>query len=216
MTLYAIWCYTPVAIPVTVRYDLNGGLSNKPDDQTSWMDMALQLSKTKPAWDGQHEFLGWSENSTDKKAEFQPGETVRFQRNTTLYAVWKANYKITEGNGSTWKGDKKTRLRFVANGNMNYFHHLQIDGKSVPNGQYELSSGSTVVVLKADYLKNLSEGTHTIRFAYLDGNADGEFLIRKKVPQTGDTARPWLWAGMILAGTAAVSMVLKRRRRITK
>lgn len=215
-TLYALWYYTPSGTPVTVTYDLNGGLTGRPDVQTAPPDYPLALSTIRPAWDGQHTFLGWGLNKKDTKALYSPGEKVRFQRDTVLYAIWDINYRITEGNGAEWKRGSGTGLRFVADGNILYFHALLIDGNVVSRDSYTLSEGSTVIVLSEKYLKTLKTGTHSIRFRYYDGNADGSFTVSPKpVPKTGDPADFPLWIGLVLLGLAGIggAAAMKRRKR---
>ena len=212
-TLYAVWYYLPSGIPIRITYDLNGGLSNLPEDQETYVDLFFTLSTQKPAWDGQHIFLGWSPNRNDTTPMYQPGQRIRFHWNTKLYAIWKTKYRITQGNGSTWKTNSSRGLRFVANGSLTYFRHLEIDGKIVAEKDYILTSGSTIADLKRDYLKGLSVGTHSIRFRYSDGCADGTFTVKKRIPSTGDTANFTLYAGLILLGLAGIGIPILRRRR---
>ena len=221
LMLYAVWGFSPVDMPVHITYDMNGGGdSQKPSGQWippgSWM----KISDTVPTWDGQHTFLGWSVSGSSKTAEYKPGENARFDKDTVLYAVWKIAYTITEGNGSEWQQKSEKGLKFVADGNIQYFSTLLIDGHPLDSSMYTLESGSTVVTLKPDYLENLASGRHTIRFAYKDGNADGYFTVTeapptptptptatpsptptpKPVPKTGDSSNPALWIALMILG----------------
>lgn len=205
-TLYAIWYYIPGGKQVTITYNLNGGLANRPDPQDVYAGLFFNLSTKKPAWDGQHTFLGWSTHPDNLSAMYAPGARVCFDRDTTLYAIWEAQYRITEGDGSAWTKGSKNGFRFVANGNMDYFWHLVIDGKTVPRSSYTLSSGSTVVELSQAFLDKLSPGLHTIRFAYYDGNADGTFTVKKRVPVTGDAANPLLYGSLVLLGLLGIGI----------
>ena len=200
LTLYAVWGFEPVDKPILLSFDMNGGpAGQKPADQWLPPGSWFRLSSVIPAWDAQHTFLGWSRHRQSATAEYKAGGTVSFREDTVLYAVWKVDYRITEGNGSRWQGKKTGGLRFVANGNIGYFRALQIDGKTLSRTQYNLSSGSTVADLPAKYLNTLKRGQHSIRFVYRDGAAAGVFYV-DKVPHTGDDANPLLWGLLVLCG----------------
>lgn len=217
LTLYAVWGFEPVDEPIRISFDMNGGpAAQKPSAQ--WMPAGswFRLSGNIPTWDGQHSFLGWSTSPKSKTAEYKAGRSVSFLKDTVLYAVWKTDYSIIEGNGAAWALDSTDTLKFVANGNYAYFTGVRIDGKQLPADQYDASSGSTVIRLKADYLQTLQEGTHKIRIVYRDGAADGTFSVTKAaptpsptprpVPHTGDRDHPVLWFGLILLGLAGLAL----------
>ena len=167
------------------------------------------LDSAAPVWDGQHRFLGWSRDAGAKRPEYGPGDTAHVDGDTVLFAVWNVSYRITEGNGATWYRKSGKGLRFTADGSLRYFRFLRIDGQTVSEGDYDLSSGSTVAVLKKAYLGSLSDGTHSISFVYSDGTADGTFTVTRKLPPTGDRDNPVLWAGMILL---ALALLAAKRR----
>ncbi len=205
--LYAIWGYSPVLRPITVTYSMNGGPeSGKPAPQTEKAGAWFHLDRKVPQWDEQHLFQGWTKDPKGDKAQYAAGEAVRFDADTTLYAVWERGYRIIEGNGSRWMKDSTEGLRIVADGSFAYFAGVWIDGSQLAADRYNASSGSTVILLKAGYLQTLQEGAHDIRIAYQDGTAEGQFFVVPKppVPKTGDRGRPALWIGLILLGLAWV------------
>ncbi len=53
-------------------------------------------------------------------------------------------------------------------------------------------------------MEKLSVGTHSVTFAYEDGEASATFTVSKKYPPTGDTNHPALWLLLILLGTAGI------------
>ncbi len=210
LVLYAVWGFHPVAKPVHLTYDMNGGPeTEKPAGR--WMPAGswTVLDSAVPAWDGQHIFLGWSRSAGAKQPDCRPGDTIRIDGDTTLYAVWNVSYRITEGNGATWYRTSGKGLRFTADGSLRYFRFLRIDGQMVPAGDYDLSSGSTVADLHKAYLRSLSDGAHSISFVYSDGTADGTFTVTRKLPPTGDRADPVLWVGLILL---ALTLLAAQRR----
>lgn len=214
VVLYAVWGFSPVDMPIRVSFDMNGGPSaQQPSDQWTPAGSWLTLSDAMPVWDGQHTFLGWG--LSDDQAEYAPGSVAEFTEDTVLYAVWDAAYRLTEGDGSSWTKDKtaKTGLRFVGDGSVSYFRTLYVDGDPVSDQNYTLTSGSTVALLHTGYLNGLEEGSHRIRFGYMDGYAEGTFTVLKAVPRTGDSANPTLWIVLIVSGLAGFALALIRRRR---
>ena len=95
---------------------------------------------------------------------------------TTLDAIFKAltAYAVTDGNGSTWAESDNSGLTFTVNGYHEKFAGLVINGETVDKKYYDVKAGSTVITLKAEYLKTLSAGKYTILVQYADGSTDGE------------------------------------------
>ncbi len=78
---------------VNISYNANGG-KGAPKTQKKSHNKTLVLSKTKPTRTG-YTFQGWSSNKTATKAQYQPSESYKANKELTLYAVWKANtYKV--------------------------------------------------------------------------------------------------------------------------
>ncbi len=216
VVLYAVWGFHPVVKPICVSFDMNGGPEDqKPSDQWIPSGAWLALSGEEPVWDGQHRFMGWSLSPWDRTPDYQAGDLVSFTADSVLYAIWDTAYHITEGNGSSWAKNKsaKTGLRFTVDGSLLYFRTLYVDGQPVSQQNYSLSSGSTVIVLNPDYLNGLGNGSHSIRFGYLDGYAEGTFTDQKSVPRTGDQASPALWIALAVLGLAGAAAGAVRRRR---
>ena len=82
------------------------------------------------------------------------------------------------------------------------FQGVQVDGKTLAKSNYTAEEGSTVVYLKAAYLKTLAAGKHTITILSTAGNTSMDFTIggKSSSPKTFD-------AGMgIYAVTAVLSV----------
>ena len=213
--LYAVWAFSPVDMPLKIVYDMNGGPENrKPSVQHAAAGTHVVITHTVPTWDKQHTFRGWGLNPTDTEPFYQPGDTIVLIQDMKLYALWNVKYTIIQGNGSSWTSNRSHGLRFVADGNIDYFYHLQIDGTPVLRSRdYKLSSGSTIADLSRKLLIRAGKGVHTIRFVYKDGVAEGTFTVTKAVPDTGDTANFPLYAGLILLGLAGIGIPILRKRR---
>lgn len=207
-TLYAIWTLSldPIGTPITVTFNANGG---KPDSVSppisepgkTW----FRLKAANPEWDAQHDFLGWAARPDAKVVVWKNGSLAMFEKDTTLYAVWRAHYKVIEGAGSTWtKGSGKTQ-RFVADGNIAYFTELRIDGKPFTDG-VRITSGSTVADISPRAMETLSAGTHEVMFVYKDGEASAPFTIQRTLPPTGDRSNPLLWLLLVVFGLAGTAL----------
>ena len=116
------------------------------------------------------------------------------------------NYLITEGAGSSWSKSSYTELVFKSNGALVKVTELTVDGKTVPAGYYSLESGSTIVRIRADYLKSLSAGKHIIGVAYKDGKALAIFSVtdvQRRGVATGDRNNATAWIVVLLASLIA-------------
>ena len=148
----------------------------------------------------------------------------------TLLALL-GDYRIIEGNGSTWTKGSGDGLTFIANGAYSKFTGIKIDGNAVSSENYTSESGSTVLTLKPDYLSTLTAGQHTIAVLYTDGEAQGTFTVAEKPteptdstdptdedsasPETGDNSHivPWIILMLISGGAVLTTLSIKRRRR---
>ena len=70
----------------TISYNANGG-TGAPAAQTGNVGESLTLSSVRPRRSGCF-FLGWAESANAAAAAYQPGDTVAFDADLTLYAVW--------------------------------------------------------------------------------------------------------------------------------
>jgi hypothetical protein len=130
----------------------------------------------------------------------------------------KATYQVTSGNGQSWTKSGGKTLTFTCNGEYEKFSGLKIDGVLVDPSNYDTAKGSTIVTLKASYVKTLSDGNHTIQFIYSDGKSDtvsftvkaeaaADFTTSQTTPQTGDNSNIFLWLAMtIVSGSALIGI----------
>lgn len=87
------------------------------------------------------------------------------------------------------KEAKDLTIRY--NRDLDSFTKVEIDGNLVPKDQYSLKSGSTVLTIKADYIKNLKAGEHTVS-AYFEGEEDPietSLTLTIKSANTGSLAK---------------------------
>ena len=86
-------------------------------------------------------------------------------------------YTILEGDGSTWTKGSSVDLHFKSDGLFAKFTGIRVDGETVDGQNYDASSGSTNVELKAAYLEQLTVGSHTLTLEYTDGEVTAAFQI---------------------------------------
>lgn len=102
------------------------------------------------------------------------------------------NYKVIEGENSSWVQNTDGTLTFRTNGDFSKFLGIKVDDSWVDSENYTATSGSTVVTLKNEYLKTLSEDKHKITFVYKNGECSTNFEVKKtserEICENSDTA----------------------------
>lgn len=136
------------------------------------------------------------------KAELLEGNSgniyVRYTFPATAPQPSDEGVKITDGNNSTYEPGSNEALTFRGNGELANFKYVKVDGTIVDDTKYELSSGSTIIKFKPEYLKTLRNGSHTIEMVWnvngAEKSAKGSFHIGKKsgevVPGNTGTTQP--------------------------
>ncbi len=89
------------------------------------------------------------------------------------------SYKILDGANSSWTENTDGSLSIRGNGEMEKFQNVKVDGKIIDKKNYTVTKGSTIITLKADYLKTLATGDHTFEIVWTDGSATTKFAVAK-------------------------------------
>lgn len=125
-------------------------------------------------------------------------------------------YTITKGNNGKWYQESTKTLSFTASGDYAKFVGVSIDGTRISDSNYTVKKGSTVVTLKAAYLKTLKLGEHTVTIHFDDGKAEGTFRVVGGLDptnySTGDNIH--LWAGVLfvsLTGLAGAGYAFRKK-----
>ena len=174
------------------------------------------------------------------------GDTQSFWVETNLTMTPTAagetpNYKIIEGANGTWTQNRDGTLTLRANGDFSKFTGVKIDGTLIDPKNYTAKSGSTIITLKADYLKTLSVGTHKLTVVYTDGECSTNFEVKQAAseqtkptegdksdtttptggkdttsPQTGDNSNMLLWVALLFVSGAGVlgTTVYSKKKRV--
>ena len=129
------------------------------------------------------------------------------------------DYRIIKYSTSRWSKSSSSGLTVTANGHFDNFIGVKMDGKYIDSENYTAKSGSTVVTLKASYLKKLKTGKHTVAVCFGDGDFTGEADFTFKVndyavtPATGDSSNILLWSGMsVCSAMALAALVIFKKR----
>lgn len=149
--------------------------------------------------------------------------------------------EIIDGKGQTMVVDAAKDLSFRSNAPIRYFQKVLVDDKEVAAENYELTEGSTIVTLKASFLKTLGVGEHKLSVVSTTGTAETTFTVaeaakpapgqtttttttttttskpkkkagKETLPESGDSA--YIIAGAVLAaGMAALLLAWAIKRR---
>ena len=78
-------------------------------------------------------------------------------------------YKPLEGNNSTYEKGSDVPLSVRFDGALEDFVLATVDGRHLPESNYGLKSGSTIITLSSAYLNSLAPGTHQLVAWFNDG-----------------------------------------------
>lgn len=268
-TVYAQWTAngdtpTPGA-SYTITFDANGGTlaEGVVNIRTTGTDGKLAGVVSAPVMDG-YTFVGWF---TATNGGEQVTTSYVFTSDVTVYAQWTQNttpvdpddpnvpdnpddpdqpikpvYNVIDGANGQWTAESGAALEVRADGEFANFDHVKVDGVRVDEMHYDAREGSTIITLKPSFLSTLSDGVHSLTFAYKDGGeANTNFTVAAKpavyvpgdadatptqvdatvaadgasgvdVPKTGDNALVILYVCMMVAAIAGLYVVRAARR----
>ena len=92
------------------------------------------------------------------------------------------------------------------------FQGVQVDGKTLAKANYTAEEGSTVVYLKAAYLKTLAAGKHTVTILSTSGNTSMDFTVggKSSSPKTFD-AGVGIYAVTAVLSVTGMAWTAKKR-----
>ena len=201
----------------TVSFDANGGKSTMADVTGISGEYTLpENGFTAP--EGKR-FKAWSVNGTEKAV----GDKITVTADTTVKAVWEnipatpTEYDILDGANSSWTKDSDGNISVRGSGAFTKFVGVKVDGTLIDAKNYTVKEGSTVVILKADYLNTCTAGSHTLEIVWTDGSASTIFTIEAESPQTGDNSMMALWIAVLFVsgfGVVATAVYGKKRKSV--
>ena len=95
--------------------------------------------------------------------------------NVTIYIS--PEYRIIDGAGSSWTQNTTGTVVIRGNGEFDIFRNVKVDGKVIDTDNYIAEKGSTIITLKAEYLKTLATGSHTFAIVWNNGIAGTNFTV---------------------------------------
>ena len=133
-------------------------------------------------------------------------------------------YTVVGGGDTTWtEGDPDLVVKVTSDEDGDHsfdrYEYTAIDGTKLTDEQAPASSGSTVITIKSDLLKTLSEGKHTILVNFSDNSITTTVTIVKKaagtsnVPSTGEVIGVSAIAGTVLILSACSMLMLMRTKK---
>lgn len=166
------------------------------------------------------------ENSTiielEKEIETETGSDWVYS-----YIVIK-EYDLLQGEEQKYENDN---LIFKTNGDYSLFNNVEINGTELEKNNYVVEKGSTIVTLKNNYLKTLSNGTYNLKINYTDGGyVETTFIVEKtgetqsgngssqseeENPKTFDGIGSSIFMGTIsLIGLVGATIYLKKKNKV--
>lgn len=148
--------------------------------------------------------------------------TITYEGKTTTYDVeikavtpMLTDYEIISKANETFNKSNNEGITIISNGDFDKFVDIEVDDVKVDKDHYSVVSGSTVVTLKAEYLKTLSIGKHTLKLNYTDGSVDTTFTIvgsaqvsssakTNETPQTGDRSNANFWIMLLMISVSGI------------
>ena len=110
---------------------------------------------------------------------------VQLPTDTVVLTV---QYQIIEGANGSWNQNTDGgSLKIRGNGEFSKFQNVKVDGNIIDSKNYTASEGSTIIELHADYLKTLSEGSHTFEIVWTDGAAGTGFTVARNTSGSNNT-----------------------------
>ena len=137
-----------------------------------------------------HDWNDWvvTKEATVDEAGSKTRTCKRDSSHTETEEIARLPYEVVEGKNQTIEAEEGEDLTVKANGSIDKFVKLLVDGVEIDPENYTVVSGSTIATLASSFLDTLSSGNHTLTFVYTDGQAQTNFRIARATDtDTGDT-----------------------------
>ena len=159
-----------------VGLTLTGSSLNPQDGVLEWIDDADNVLPDNTEVEVNKSYK-WRFSPVNKNYTILTGEI-------TPYPV----YSITDGVNSSWTQNTDGTLAIRGNGEFTKFRSVKVDGSIVAAANYTVTEGSTIITLKAEYLKTLAVGSHTFEIVWTDGSAGTNFTVAANTPSNNGSS----------------------------
>ena len=145
-------------------------------------------------------------------------------------------YRFTIGNDAVWNGgdllfkieNPLVDMNQPGERVFDRFQGIEIDGKAVDKENYTAQPGSVVLTLKANYIRSLSTGKHTIKAKFKCANAATTYFtvtgskktpkpgtpgvvkkapVRAKIVKTGDSYGAFIYTVALIMASVALASI---------
>ena len=140
---------------------------------------------------------------------------------TEIVVVAQKNvYEVIEGANQKYIITKNTEAKFKVDADYSKFENggsVYVDAVLLDSSNYTAKSGSTIITLNKDYVDSLSEGEHTLKVVFNDGEASTTFVVAKvsSNPQTGDNIIFYILSSIISVLTFVITGTYLYKRKQT-
>ena len=125
------------------------------------------------------------------------------------------HYDIVEGKNQKYIVGTTKELKFKINAEFNLFDNVYVDGKEVNKDNYTVEEGSTIIILKKEYLDTLNNGIHTLKVTFKDGKSvQTQFTIERPIknPNTGINMQYGILSILIIVGLSTYLLIRKKTK----
>lgn len=172
-------------------------------------------------------------NGVEKISELLNNELTlsNILEDTTIVVVVERNvYEVIEGANQKYVVSKNNEAKFKFDVEYSKFEDggkVYVDDKLIDPSNYTSESGSTIITLKKEFVDTLSEGTHTLKVLFNDGEGSTTFTVEKIInvtpsedapviennPKTNDDIMTYVLTGVISTiGLTSTIFLLKRKK----
>ena len=150
----------------------------------------------------------------------QDGDKVKFLMNTmSMYnnvieygSIEQVEYYIVNGDSLKWNnGDEALEIVVKAKSSdedtYDNFSHVTVDGVLVSADNYTKTKGSLRLKFKSSYLKNLSDGSHTVKIHFQNGAVEARFTIAGNNSQRNS-------GSIVSTSSKAKNLVIAKKARV--
>ena len=133
-----------------------------------------------------------------------------------LYEDSNVDYKFIDNTGNqTYNKDTGDTITFKINAAKNKYKNILIGTEEVPAKYLTVESGSTIITISRDYMKNLKLGNHTVTVNYTDGSATTNLKVieNEQSPSTLDNIVKFVAVGAISAAAIIGIIIVLRKKK---